>query len=109
MKCHICGNTELSSNKEFFAGKCDSESDFGKHANDCPWDDNQYCLKLNIKFNREIDRLKTKFLEDSFRDSDAFKLIPQNERDEMRKHLELRKNIFVIKSFNLIKILITSL
>ena len=93
MKCHICGNTELSSNREFFAGKCDSENDLGNHENDCPWHDNQYCLKLKIIFNLEIERLKMTFLEDSFRDSELFKSIPQEERDEMRKHLRLRKNL----------------
>ena len=105
MKCHVCGNTELSSNKEFFAGKCDSESDFGNHENDCPWHDNQYCLKLKIIFNLDIDRWKMTFLEDSFRDSEIFKVIPEEERDEMRKHLQLRKNpiqselVFVLLDF----------
>ena len=96
MKCHVCGNTELSSNKEFFAGKCDSESDLGSHENDCPWHDNQYCLKLKIIFNLDIDRWKMTFLEDSFRDNEVFKVIPEEERDEMRKHLQLRKSFIQI-------------
>ena len=91
MRCHICGNTELSSNKEYFAGKCDDEGDLGKHENDCPWHDNHYCLKLNIEFNLE-NRKKTEFLENSFRDSDILKLIPQKERNNMWRQLQKRKN-----------------
>ena len=92
MRCHICGNTELSSNKEFFAGKCDSEKDLGKHEDECPWDDNQYCLKLIITFGLEARRT-TKFIESSFRDTSALNLIPEKQRDEMWKLLKKRKSL----------------
>ena len=92
MKCHICGNTELSSNKEFFAGKCDNEGDLGKHENDCPWEDIHYCLKLKIEFSLE-NRKKTEFLENSLRDSDILKLIPQEDRNKMWKQMQKRKNL----------------
>ena len=91
MRCHICGNTELSSNKEFFAGKCESENDLGKHEDDCPWEDNQYCLKLKITFNLEVRRT-TQFLENSFLNTASLSLIPQKQRDEIRKQLQKRKN-----------------
>ena len=91
MRCHICGNTELSSNKEFFAGKCQSENDLGKHEDDCPWEDNQYCLKLKITFNLEVRRT-TQFLENSFLNTASLSLIPQKQRDEIRKQLQKRKN-----------------
>ena len=91
MRCHICRNTELSSNKEFFAGKCQSENDLGKHEDDCPWEDNQYCLKLKITFNLEVRRT-TQFLENSFLNTASLSLIPQKQRDEIRKQLQKRKN-----------------
>ena len=91
----------MSSNKEFFARKCNNEGDLGTHENDCPWDDNQYCLKLKIEFNLE-NRKKNEFLENSFRDSDILKLIPRNDRNKMWKELQKRKNLrfFIVEYKN---------
>ena len=100
IKCRICDEPELSPNNAYYAGRCDSESDYGSLQDTCPFENSQYCLKLTITLNeqlkRETDLYEKNFLNDQLMRS----VFTQKEREELKESLAARKsfNTTLIKS-----------
>ena len=91
IKCRICDDPELSPNNNFYAGKCDDDSDFGSSQASCPFENSQYCLKLEITFDSEL-KLQTDLYEKNFLNDDLMKSIfTKKEREELKESLAARK------------------
>ena len=91
IKCRICGDAELSSNEEFYAGSCKGESDQGSRNESCFWEDNQYCLKLKITLSPVLKR-RTELYEKTLLESDVLKhTFPKEQAEEMQNFLAARE------------------
>ena len=91
IKCRICDEPELSPNNAFYAGRCDSESDYGNSHETCPFENSQYCLKLKITLNEQLKR-ETDLYEKNFLNDDLMRSVfTQKEREELKESLAARK------------------
>ena len=96
LKCRICDNPELSPNNDFYAGRCDSESDYGSSQETCPFQNNQYCLKLKITLNEQLKR-ETDLYEKNFLNDELMKSVfTKKEREELKESLAARKTFNTI-------------
>ena len=91
LKCRVCENAELSSNKEYYAGQCKHDINLGRLERACPFKENQFCLKLKITFDPEVKR-RTNLWEKNLSDNQLLgSVLSKEAQDEIQKILKSRK------------------
>ena len=90
LKCRVCENAELSANKEYYAGQCKNDINLRRLERVCPFEENQFCLKLKITFDPEVKR-RTTLWEKNLSDNQLLGSVLSNEaQDEIQKILKSR-------------------